>query len=275
MGVTGEPPGLPEFLAVLRRSRTLVLGTSLAGLVAGLVAAFVMSPRYRATALMLPPDDRGLPPLTRTERESLPAGPAGPGPLELLESPAGLAARLVTSDPVLRRAAAKLGGGEDVVGWLADGTRAWVTDHKVVYVQVTGPEAAPCAAAANALVAALDEFNLMRRSAMAHSLADSLEPELGRAASDSSAAGRLLAAALSAELARARRDAIDPRPSVEMLEPAVPPDRPFAPQRGAVILAFALAGVLGGVVAAFVSGSPRRDGAASAERARRRDHAPV
>jgi len=275
MGVTGEPAGFPEFLAVLRRSRTLVLVTLLASLAIGAVVSARLPVRYRAAAIMLPPDDRGLPPLTRTERESLAAGPRAPGPLDLLETPAGLAARLIRSAPVRTIAARHLPPASAAL--LESGVRSWVTDEKVVYVEVEGPDPAAAAEAANALVGALDEFNLNRRRNLAHSLAVSLEPEVARASADSTPAGRAVLEPLASELARARRDAADPRPSVELLEAAHAPARPAEPVKWAVMACFLLAGFLGATAGAFLrdalTGSRAGAGRAKPSRIRERTRA--
>jgi uncharacterized protein involved in exopolysaccharide biosynthesis len=279
VGVTGEPPGFPEFFAILRRSRTLIFATLVFSLMLGIALALALPSRYRAVAILLPPDERGLPPLTRTERESLAADPGGPAPLEVLETPAGLAARLLHTRPVIDLAMKRLappGGWSDVAAEAAarkdleQGLQARVTDEKIVLVEVESESAEFAARSANAMGAAIDEFNVRRRRELAASLANSLEGEIAAqreslgGLSEEGDAERVVReatlAALAAEFARARQDEIDPRPAIEFVERASVPDRPSEPLRAAVVACVVFAGLLGGVAGAFIrhAAGPRK-----------------
>ena len=73
----------------------------LAEFLLGLVVAFQLPAKYRAQAILLPPNEEGLPPLTQTERDHLRESSDKVGWLEVLETPAGLAARLLRTRPVI------------------------------------------------------------------------------------------------------------------------------------------------------------------------------
>lgn len=250
--------------------------TALVSLAAGAVLALALPRRYVATAILLPPDERGIPPLTDRDRDSLRLGWRDPGPLEVLETPAGLAARLLRTRPVVEGAMETLaprGAGSAerarAARALGEGMRCWVTDEKIVVVQAEAEDGRLAAQAANALGESLDRWTRERRGRLAEMRARqlrvriaALEGEPGDLAPGEAAALHEARLALGRELAAAEAGIDDPRPAIEFVERALPPSSPSRPSRLGVALLVGFAGSLGGCAAAWAregwSGRGRR-----------------
>ena len=182
------------YLEVLWRWRRLYAVVLPLSLVLGLALAFTLPPQYRARALLLPPMVEGTASLSAGEIADLRRSSPDPGPLEVIESPSGLAARLLHSRPVLECARRSLrpdagwqpGEEVDALALLSRSVRAWITDELLIVIQAESAEPETAARLANAAGDGLAFWYVELNKQRAHEALErteerisSLEEELG------------------------------------------------------------------------------------------------
>jgi len=229
-----DDTNLPNFLAMLRRQRVLVVAAAVLAALAAFVVSSLQSTAYTSSARLL------------YSALTSPAGVANEDPARALDTLVGLA----KNPAVLEAAATSVGVSPERL----DNATSVSADPNADLISITATtgSAAGASAMANGLAKSFVSWRTNGQKALVRVRIDSLQSQIARLTGRGGPSATAVISDLRLQLAEARSELAVPSADVTLVKPAVPPQHPSAPhplRNGAIGL---VAGLLIGLFGASV-----------------------
>jgi receptor protein-tyrosine kinase len=226
---------LRHYVGVVRRHLLLVIATTAVVAGAALAASLLEKPHYRATSTIL------FSPQTQSF-----AGSSSEDPARVLNTLANLA----TNNTILGTAASKL--GLNVTALSKTISISASTDQDILRLSATDTNAKLAARKANAVTTAFLAWRTQTQQVQTRALVTVLERQLRDMTAHVTTADQTVVAALQGQLAEARAELQNPTSDLSLVQAAAPPAQPYAPHPVRNLAIGLLAGLLLGILGAFL-----------------------